>query len=123
NTQREVFEKITVATALLDDPLTAFREIDRCLAAAVRYKRPVYLELPRDRVRTEGLFPHVPLEETEKSNKDALRESIEEATELMNHCEKPVVIAGVEVHRFGLREDVLKLAEKNKLPMCATLLG
>lgn len=123
NTQREVFEKITVATALLDDPLTAFREIDRCLAAAVRYKRPVYLELPRDRVRTESLFPHTPIEETHKSNKDALRESLEEAAELLNQCEKPVLIAGVEVHRFGLREDVLKLAEKNKLPMCATLLG
>jgi indolepyruvate decarboxylase len=52
NTQREVFEKITVASASLDDPLTAFREIDRCLAAAERYKRPVYLELPRDRVNS-----------------------------------------------------------------------
>src|SRR5262245_12173961 len=52
NTQREVFEKITVGTASLDDPLTAFREIDRCLEAAVRFKRPVYLELPRDRVDT-----------------------------------------------------------------------
>lgn len=123
NTQREVFEKITVATASLDDPLTAFREIDRCLEAAVRYKRPVYLELPRDRVRTEGLFPHQPTKEKLKSNKDALREAIEEASELINSCEKPVVIAGVEVHRFGLREDVLKLTEKNKLPMCATLLG
>ncbi len=123
NTQREVFEKITVATASLDDPLTAFREIDRCLEAAVRYKRPVYLELPRDRVRTEGLFPHVPVIEELKSNPDALRESIEEAAQLINTCQKPVVIAGVEVHRFGLREDVLKLAEKNKLPMSATLLG
>lgn len=123
NTQREVFEKITVATASLDDPLTAFREIDRCLEAAVRFKRPVYLELPRDRVRTEGLFPHEPAAETPKSNKDALREALEEAGELINACKKPVVIAGVEVHRFGLRESVLKFAEKNKLPMCATLLG
>ena len=57
NTQREVFEKITVASASLDDPLTAFREIDRCLAACERYNRPVYLELPRDRVRTKGLYP------------------------------------------------------------------
>ncbi len=123
NTQREVFEKITVATASLEDPLTAFREIDRCLAAAVRYKRPVYLELPRDRVRTEALFPHVPLEEKQTSNKDALQECLEEAAEMIDHCEKPVVIAGVEIHRFGLREDVLKFAEKNKIPMCATLLG
>src|SRR5213594_3030287 len=32
STQREVFEKITVAAAVLDDPLTAPREIDRALA-------------------------------------------------------------------------------------------
>ncbi len=123
NTQREVFEKITVATASLDDPLTAFREIDRCLEAAVRFKRPVYLELPRDRVQSEGLFPHEPVAENLQSDKDALREALEEAKQLIDQCEKPVVIAGVEVHRFGLREEVLKLAEKNKLPMCATLLG
>lgn len=123
NTQREVFEKITVASASLDDPLTAFREIDRCLEAAVRFKRPVYLELPRDRVTAEALFPHKPLKETFKSNKDALRESLKEADELIGAAERPVIIAGVEIHRFGLRQEVLKLAEKLKIPMCATLLG
>ena len=34
-----------------------------------------------------------------------------------------MVIAGVQVHRFGLREQVLTFAEANRLPMCATLLG
>ena len=123
NTQREVFEKITVATALLDDPLTAFREIDRCLEAAVRYKRPVYLELPRDRVQTQALFPHEPRIEKPKSNKHALAESLEEASRLIKASKKPMIVAGVEMHRFGLRQAVLDLAEKHKIPMCATLLG
>ena len=123
NTQREVFEKITVATASLDDPLTAFREIDRCLEAAVRFKRPVYLELPRDRVQSKSTFPHEPQTQKTASNKAALCESIEEATAMINGCQKPVIIAGVEMHRFGLRAEVLKLAEKNQIPMCATLLG
>jgi indolepyruvate decarboxylase len=123
DTQREVFEKITVATASLDDPLTAFREIDRCLEAAVRFKRPVYLELPRDRVQTEGLYPHTPKSEEHTSDKDALREAIDDASELINNCKRPVILAGVEIHRFGLREDVLALAEKNSIPMSATLLG
>ena len=30
--QREIFERITCASAVLDDPLTACRDIDRCLA-------------------------------------------------------------------------------------------
>ena len=123
NTQRDVFEKITVATAVLDDPLTAFREIDRCLAAAVRYKRPVYLELPRDRVRAEAIVPVTSNIEQPVSDKAALREVLEEATKRINDARQPVIIAGVEIHRFGLQQEVLKLAEKHNIPMCATLLG
>lgn len=123
NTQREVFEKITVASASLDDPLTAFREIDRCLAACERYKRPVYLEIPRDRVRTKCLYPYQTSEEKPVSNKQALREAIDEAAEIINASRKPVIIAGVEMHRFGLGDEVVKLAEKHQIPMCATLLG
>src|SRR5579872_824084 len=123
NTQREVFEKITVASASLEDPLTAFREIDRCLAACDRYKRHVYLELPRDRVRAKCLYPYKPSEEKPASDRLALREAIGEATEIINACERPIIIAGVEMHRFGLGDEVVKLAEKHHVPMCATLLG
>lgn len=123
NTQREVFEKITVASASLDDPLTAFREIDRCLEAAVRFKRPVYLELPRDRVDTPALYAHTPLTTTWHSNPEALNAALSEATERINEAKKPVIIAGVEIHRFGLQQPVLKLAEAHRIPMCATLLG
>jgi indolepyruvate decarboxylase len=123
NTQREVFEKITVASASLDDPLTAFREIDRCLAACERYKRPVYLELPRDRVRTKSLHPVQTREEKPVSDKLALREAVDEAAAMINACHKPMIIAGVEMHRFGLGDEVVKLAEKHQIPMCATLLG
>src|SRR5436190_1660197 len=123
NTQREVFEKITVASASLDDPLTAFREIDRCLAACARYSRPVYLELPRDRVRTQGLYPYAPSEDKPVSDKRALHEALDEARDMINACKRPVIIAGVEMHRFGLGDEVVKLAEKHQIPMCATLLG
>lgn len=33
NFQREIFERITCATAVLDDPVIAFRQIDQALAA------------------------------------------------------------------------------------------
>lgn len=122
-TQREVFEKITVASAALEDPLTAFREIDRCLEAAMRYKRPVYLELPRDRVHTRCPYPHVPKSEPAVSDKDALGESLAEAQRTINACQKPVLVVGVELHRFGLADEVVKFAERNSIPMVGTLLG
>lgn len=123
NTQHEVFEKITVASALLDDPLTAFRHIDRVFDAAMRFKRPVYLELPRDRVHSEPLFPHQPVNETHASDPDALRESLEEAHEMISAARNPVIVAGVEMHRFGLQSPLMQFAEKNDLPLCSTLLG
>jgi indolepyruvate decarboxylase len=123
NTQREVFEKITVASASLDDPLTAFREIDRCLAAAVRFKRPVYLEIPRDRVNTAALYPHLPASEQLVSDPATLHEAVAEATAIINRAKRPVIIAGIEMHRFGLGQEVVQLAEQAGIPMCATLLG
>ena len=50
DTQKKVFEQLTIASTVLSDPQTAFQEIDRVLHAALRYKRPVYIELPRDMV-------------------------------------------------------------------------
>jgi len=46
-----------------------------------------------------------------------------EALERLQSAQKPVLIAGIEVHRFGLQKWVLQLAEKYNIPMCATLLG
>jgi len=123
NTQREIFEKITVAGASLDDPLTAFREIDRCLEAAVRFKRPVYLEIPRDRVLAQALVPHQPLTVQPQSNPEALQAALLAARERISSAKSPVIIAGVEIHRFGLQNDVVQFAEKNQIPLCATLLG
>jgi indolepyruvate decarboxylase len=83
----------------------------------------VYLELPRDRVDTPALYKHVPQETKLQSNKDALAAALAAAVQRMNAASRPVIIAGVEIHRFGLREQVLKLAETFNIPMCATLLG
>jgi hypothetical protein len=57
NTQKCVFEQLTAASTVLDDPQTALQEIDRVLHTALRYKRPVYIELPRDMVSVPGI-PH-----------------------------------------------------------------
>ncbi len=122
-TQYDVFEKLCVAGAELNDPLTAFREIDRVLATCQRYKRPVYLELPRDmvHVRPEVTPPYEQLELV--SDPAALAEAIAEATSRIESARQPVLLLGVEVHRFGLQDLVLKLAESTGIPMAATMLG
>jgi indolepyruvate decarboxylase len=123
STQFEVYEKITVASAVLDDPLTAFSEIDRVLAAAVRYKRPVYLEVPRDLVLAQPVIPHRAPGPLPPSDPDALREAIEEASALLTAAKRPMILADVEIHRFGLQDDLIALAEGAGLPIASTILG
>jgi len=122
-TQFEVFQKITGASAVLDRPETAFSEIDRVLEAAVRYKRPVYLELPRDQVHARQVGPHRPPEGLPPSDPEALREAIDEAALLLTAARRPVILADVEIHRFGLQDDLLCLAESTGMPIATTILG
>jgi len=122
-TQLEVFEKICVAGTELNDPLIAFREIDRVLEACARYKRPVYIEIPRDMVRVAP--PVSPASERTEltSDAEALAEAADEAARIIGGSQRPIIIAGVEIHRFGLQDKVLALAEGAQIPIAATMLG
>jgi TPP-dependent 2-oxoacid decarboxylase len=123
DTQRKVFEQLTVASAVLSDPQTAFLEIDRVLHAVLRYKRPVYLELPRDMVARPGMKHHFPARVHEASDSAALAEALQEAVSMINAARQPVILADVEVHRFGLQELLLELIEKANIPFASTILG
>lgn len=122
-TQYEVFEKLCVAGAELSDAGTAFREIDRVLYAAIRFKRPVYLEIPRDMVNVVPESSHVYELPREESDPNALREAVAETTRLLHECQRPIIVAGVELHRFGLQDELITLAEKTGIPIAATVLG
>ncbi len=123
STQRQVFDHITVASASLDDPLTAYHEIDRVLHAVERYKRPGYIEVPRDMVDVVRAHrSRVPRAE-ELVDEAALDECVAEAAALLNASKRPVILAGVEVHRFGLQEALAELVERTRIPVAATLLG
>jgi indolepyruvate decarboxylase len=122
-TQFDVFSKLCVAGSELNDPLTAFREIDRVLAACDRFKRPVYIEIPRDmvHVRPETTPPYE--HPVAKSDSRALAEAVAETAERIRAARQPVFLLGVEVHRFGLQDEAVKLAESSGIPMAATMLG
>lgn len=123
NTQMQVFERLCQAGADLSDPVVAFREIDRVLDAAARFKRPVYLELPRDMV---DVVPHVHHQRQSDANTgdpQAAREAAAEVAKLLGVAKRPLILAGVEIHRFGLQEQLLALAEGSQIPIAATLLG
>jgi indolepyruvate decarboxylase len=121
--QREIFDRITCAAAVLDDPAIALRQIDRVLAAARRHCKPVYIELPRDQLEVEGFpIPSDPEPET-LSDPDSLREAVEETCALLRQAASPVIVAGVELHRRGLQSTLMSLVEQSRFPVAATLTG
>jgi indolepyruvate decarboxylase len=122
-TQIEVFEKFTIAGAELSDPLTAFSEIDRVLDACDRFKRPVYIELPRDMVHVVPPVAHGYARPVYEHNEEATAEAIAETCGRLEVAKKPVILAGVELHRFGLQDQLLKLAESCNIPISTTMLG
>ena len=122
-TQLEVFEKLCVAGTELTNPLTAFHEIDRVLDAAARFKRPVFIEIPRDMVTVVPHITHAFQYQEMVSDSDAVAEAAAVAVRLITASQRPVIIAGVEIHRFGLQDKLLALAEQAGIPIVSTLLG
>ena len=125
STQRDVFEKVTVASVILDDPITAEREIDRALNALLKYKRPIYLEIPRDKVLTpvEVSTLHPPTVSECESDPAALKEAVAEVRGILSGSERPVILAGAELYRFKLEHELTTLVEHMNVPVATTLLG
>lgn len=123
DTQLKVFEQLTVAATVLDNPQTATREIDRVLGAAVQHKQPVYIELPRDMVNVPvAVEPHA-ARPTPKPDPVALREAVAEVLARIHTAERPVILAGEEIQRFGMQDDLMQLVEGSRLPVAATILS
>ena len=123
HTQQRIYDEITVATALLDEPFIAFNEIDRVLDAVYRYKRPGYIEIPRDMVDIRGTLYQGLSTGKHISDPDVLDAAVEDACDFINKSKKPVILAGVELHRFGYQDKLIRLAEEKRIPVVATLLG
>lgn len=123
STQLEVFEKLCIAATELNNPATAFSEIDRVLDACYKYKRPVYIDIPRDMVDVVPTVTHAYRSPVQSSDSLALEEAVRETIEKLNAAKKPLIIAGVEVHRFGLQDQVIQLAEQAGIPIATTILG
>ncbi len=122
DTQHRVFQQLTAATAVLDSPEHALREIDRVIGAVLRLKRPGYLEVPRDIVAQR--VPRVPpLPATpEASDPRTLAAALTEATEWIANARQPVIVLGVELYRFDLVEPAMRFVDRSGIPTTVALL-
>jgi len=66
---------------------------------------------------------HIPFSKEPASDPETLAEAVAEAARRIAASRKPIIIAGVEIHRFGLQKQLLEFAEGVGIPIVATMLG
>lgn len=122
--QYKIYEKITVASVILRSPEQAPQQIDEALTACLRFKRPVYIEIPVDIVsclcREPGPFE---IDTSIPSDKDVLEEAVDEAVGLLKSAKNPVILAGIEAHRLNTVNELRELIDHVGYPFTTTMLG
>ncbi len=121
DSQLTVYREITCAAAALNDPRSAQDEIDRVLDAILRWKRPGYLEVPRDIVFERCARSHRIVTAPRRPDPAALSEVMAEVVARLNRSRCPVIYAGVEIERLGLIPKLVALAEKLNLPVVTSM--
>jgi indolepyruvate decarboxylase len=122
-TQRRVYDEVTVASTVLLDEERAAAEIVRCVDACLRHKRPVYIEVPHDMAGREIPIALGPPTAAEISDPPALAEAVEETLALLRAAKRPVILAGVELARYRLAPLVVQIAERINIPIATDLLS
>lgn len=82
-----------------------------------------HIEIPRDIVALPCSTPKPIERENQKSDAKALKEAIEETSSMLKAAKRCMILGGVEIHRYGLQNDLIKLVEATGIPIASTLLG
>ena len=124
DTQLEVFKDITIAQAVLTNPLTVTADIDRVLSAMIAQQRPGYIEIPRDMIDVqvpdclESLAVELP-----KVHQKRLELAVAETLQLLEGAGNAVAIAGLMAVRRGLSKELIAFMENFEVPMATTSLS
>ncbi|KAA5605901.1 indolepyruvate/phenylpyruvate decarboxylase [Roseospira marina] len=121
DSQLRIYREITCDQAVLDDPHRAPAEIARVLRSCREQSRPVYIEVPRDRVDAP-CEPVVPLPPS-SWEPAAVNACADEVMARLFEASRPVLLVGVEVRRFGLEGRVAELASRLGMPVATTFMG
>jgi indolepyruvate decarboxylase len=121
--QWKVYNEVVEYGAILHNPRTAAAEIRKALDLALQLMRPVYLEVPRDMVFSEITVPESFEVTGFNVDEGALAEASEEILDRLTTSQHPVLVVGVETHRFGLQKRVVTLAERLQIPVVSSFLG
>lgn len=123
DSQRRIFEEVTCANTVLLNPEHAAEEIMRVVDEVMAQCRPGYIEVPYDVVDMPISVPNMRNTQVPMSDEDNLEACLEDAVAFINKAKQPVIIADVELHRHGLTDLAIAMAEKFNIPIASTLLS
>jgi indolepyruvate decarboxylase len=121
DSQLQIYREITCDQTRLDDAARAPAEIARVLASCLRETRPVYIEVPRD-MSTAPCAPVI-AEAPATVDQNALAACVSEILARLAAAQKPVLMVGVEVRRYGQEEAVAELAMRLGIPVVTSFMG
>ena len=121
DSQFQIFKEITCDQVRLDDAKRAPTDIARVLASCLRRSEPVYIEIPRDMVAMpcEPVVAVIDL----PPDQDALNACVDEILERLAQARSPVLMAGVEVRRYGIEAKVAELSRRLGMPVVTSFMG
>jgi TPP-dependent 2-oxoacid decarboxylase len=127
-TQQRIFSEVTCDARALRRPETAAEEIHELVCNVRRELRPGYLEIHRDQVDME-----IPVPESIRawdgslarpaSDPRRLEEALRDTLARIRTAERPLLVAGADLHRVGADQDFLRFAEKLGTAVATTVLG
>ena len=126
--QWRIFREVTCDARILRHPELAAQEVHEVMRAIATEHRPGYVEIhrdlvdveipvPREVVEWDGTFPQP------RSDRRKLDEALTDTLERLRSARRPVLIAGVELHREKAEKDFVRLAEQLGVPVVTTVLA
>ena len=128
DSQLKVFQELTCAQAMIDNPVTACQQIDAVIAQILLHKRPGYIELPRDLEAVEVEVPDHSLSNPYMPHMlptlpENLAASIREVDQMLQTAKRPIIALGIQLVRHGLLDKIVQFAQSHNIPLVTTLLS
>jgi indolepyruvate decarboxylase len=119
----ESFNPISGATTILTD-VNFIEEINRVISNMLQTKKPVYLGIPTNLLDMEVSQNIEDIYFRFKNRDNYLVEEVGSIiAKRFNNSKKPMFLLGINIARFGWREEVTKLLKNTQLKFTTTLMG
>jgi indolepyruvate decarboxylase len=126
--QLHIYRELTCDARVIDNPATAATDIDEVVREIWAERRPGYLEIHRDMVEKPIPVPRAVRDwdgslPERRSDPRKVREAARETAARLNAARAPLIIAGIECHRYRLTDRVVRLVEKTGAPCVTSVLA